>query len=70
MNIPILTASNIIQFGKLYANGFKTARRAINIVGKAGEYTAGTTRLGATTAITKVHYLKVLRKYHKMLQVE
>lgn len=53
MNIPILTASNIIQFGKLYANGFKAARRATNIVGKAGEYTAGTTRLGATAAITK-----------------
>lgn len=53
MNIPILTASNIIQFGKLYANGFKTARKATNIVGRAGEYTAGTTRLGATTAITK-----------------
>lgn len=53
MNIPILTASNIIQFGKLYANGFKTARKATNIVGRAGEYTAGTTRLGATAAITK-----------------
>lgn len=53
MNIPILMASNIIQFGKLYANGFKTARKATNIVGKAGEYTAGTTRLGAATAITK-----------------
>ena len=53
MNIPILTASNIIQFGKLYANGFKTARKATNIVGKAGEYTAGTTRSGAATAITK-----------------
>lgn len=53
MNIPILTASNIIQFGKLYANGFKTARKTANIVGKAGEYTAGTTRLGATAAITK-----------------
>ena len=53
MNIPILPASNIIQFGKLYANGFKTARKATNIVGKAGEYTAGTTRLGAATAITK-----------------
>lgn len=53
MNIPILTTSNIIQFGKLYANGFKTARRATNIVGKAGEYTAGTTRLGATAAITE-----------------
>lgn len=53
MNIPILTASNIIQLGKLYANGFKTARKATNIVGKAGEYAAGTTRLGAATAITK-----------------
>ena len=53
MNIPILTASNIIQFGKLYANGFKTARKATNIVGKAGEYTAKTTKLGAVTAITK-----------------
>ena len=53
MNIPILMASNLIQFGKLYANGFKTARKATNIVGKAGEYTAGTTRLGATTSITK-----------------
>ena len=53
MNIPILIASNITQFDKLYANGFKTARKATNIVGKAGEYTAGTTRLGASAAITK-----------------
>lgn len=53
MNIPILTASNIIQFGKLYANGFKTARKATNIVGRAGEYAAGTTRLGAATAVTE-----------------
>lgn len=53
MNIPILTASNIIQFGKMYANGFKTARRATNIVGRAGEYTASTTKLGAGLAITK-----------------
>lgn len=53
MNIPVLMASNIIQFGKLYANGFKTARKATNIVGKAGEYTAGTTRLGTIGAITR-----------------
>ena len=53
MNIPILTASNIIQFGKLYANGFNTARKSVNIVGKAGKYTAGTTRLGAAYNITK-----------------
>lgn len=53
MNIPVLMASNIIQFGKLYANGFKTTRKATNIVGKAGEYTAGTTRLGSTLAVTR-----------------
>lgn len=52
-NLPVLYASNIIQFGKLYANGFKTARKATNIVGRAGEYTAGTTRLGTIGAITR-----------------
>lgn len=52
MNLPILTASNIIQFGKLYANGFKTARKATNIVEKSGKYTAGTTKLGTAVAIT------------------
>lgn len=53
MNIPVLLASNITQFGKLYANGFKTARKTTNIMGKAGEYTAGTTRLGTIAAITR-----------------
>lgn len=43
MNIPILMASNLIQFGRMYANGFKTARKATNIVGKAGEYATGRT---------------------------
>lgn len=43
MNIPILTASNLIQFGRMYANGFKTARKATNIVGKVGEYATGRT---------------------------
>lgn len=37
MNIPILTASNIIQFGRLYGNGYKTARKAVNVVNK-GKY--------------------------------
>lgn len=53
MNIPVLLASNITQFGKLYANGFKTARKATNIVEKSGEYTASTTRLGTIAAITR-----------------
>ena len=43
MNVPVLLASNIVQFGKMYANGFKTARKATNIVGKAGEYATGRT---------------------------
>ena len=53
MNIPILTASNLIQFGKMYANGFKTARKATNIVGKAGEYAAASSKLGAALGIVK-----------------
>lgn len=53
MNIPILTASNIIQFGKLYANGFKTAKRASNIVGRPGAYEATmTTSRGLIKGIT------------------
>lgn len=52
MNIPILTASNLIQFGRMYANGFKTARKATNIVGKAGEYATGRTiGRGVTRAV-------------------
>lgn len=53
MNIPVLIASNILPFGKLYANGFKTSRKAYNILGKPGEYKAGTTRLSAAYNITK-----------------
>lgn len=45
MNLPVLLASNVIQFGKMYANGFRTGRRANNILGNAKDgYTAGTTR--------------------------
>ena len=40
MNIPILTASNFYQFGKLYSRGFNTARRTADIVGDAGKYEA------------------------------
>lgn len=47
-NLPILMASNIVQFGRMYANGFKTARKSTNIVGKVGEYTSGRTAKGGT----------------------
>lgn len=43
MNIPILMASNVFQFGKLYANGFRTGRRALNITMKEGKYVGETT---------------------------
>ena len=50
MNIPILTASNFYQFGKLYSRGFNTARRTADIVGDIGKYEARglskTTRVG------------------------
>lgn len=52
-NIPILTASNLFQFAKLYANGFKSSRRAVNILKRDGKFGAATTKLGATAAITR-----------------
>lgn len=46
MNLPILMASNIVQFAKFYSNGYKTARKAANIVNRNGEYAAEKTTLG------------------------
>lgn len=40
MNIPILTASNFYQFGRLYSRGYNTARRTADIVGDIGKYKA------------------------------
>ena len=41
LNLPILMASNIVQFTKFYANGFNTARRAgVRTVSDAAEGTA------------------------------
>ena len=50
MNMPVLMASNIVQFGRLYANGFKTARKASGIIGKAGE---ATTKMTAKKGISR-----------------
>lgn len=47
MNIPILTASNFYQFGKLYSRGFNTSRRTADIVGDIGKYEAvGRSKIG------------------------
>lgn len=53
MNLPILTASNLMQFGKLYAGGMQTAKKGLNIVGNAGEWASGSSRLGNAWAITR-----------------
>ena len=53
-NIPILTASNLFQFAKLYANGFKSSRRAVNILRRDGKFGAATTKLAATAATAKI----------------
>lgn len=52
-NLPILLASNVIQFGKLYSNGFTTAKKALNIVGKPGSYASGSTKLGLAGDLLK-----------------
>lgn len=46
MNIPILTASNWYQFGKMFAGGYRTARKASNVVKRADQYVGGSTNLG------------------------
>lgn len=51
MNLPILLASNIVQFGRLYANGFKTSRRATNIL-KANDKYIAASRTGKKIAST------------------
>ena len=62
LNIPILTISNLIQFGKMYGRGFKTARRAQQIedniggrgiVGTLGNYAPKTTKKEIYTAALK-----------------
>ena len=50
MNLPILMASNIQFFGKVYAGGFKSARKASNIIGKAGE---ATTRMSTKRGVAR-----------------
>ena len=51
LNIPILTASNIVQFGNLYSKGFNTAsRNTPNLVGTRGNWSAKNLSKAAKTA--------------------
>ena len=38
LNYPILMVSNLAQFGRLYANGFKTAKRTTKILEQNGKF--------------------------------
>lgn len=51
LNLPILMASNMVQFGNLYAGGYKTARKATNIAKKSGKYVPGSTKVGAVGSL-------------------
>lgn len=53
MNLPVLLGSYFTQFGKLFSNGFKTARKSYNILGKPGEYVAGSTTHSLPYHVTK-----------------
>lgn len=46
LNMPLLTASQIIQFGRLFSGGFNTQAK-IKVGGKFGEYTGKGTLAGA-----------------------
>lgn len=58
MNLPVLMASNVIQWGKMFGEGLGTARRVNNIVKRAGKYettltTAGGVRKGFTNSLSE-----------------
>lgn len=58
MNLPVLMASNVIQWGKMFGEGLGTARRVNNIVKRAGKYettltTAGGVRKGITNSLSE-----------------
>lgn len=50
LNLPILVASNVITFGRLYARGFNTANKGYNIAKSAGKYTAEYSKAGKVIA--------------------
>lgn len=58
MNLPVLLASNAIQWGKMFGEGLGTARRVNNIVKRAGKYettltTAGGVRKGIANSLSE-----------------
>lgn len=58
LNLPILTASNTIQFGRLFSGGFKTARNTAKVAGgvvnNAGKLVAKYTTAGGSRAMKAI----------------
>lgn len=55
-NIPILTFSNWIQFGKYIGRGFTTAKKNVKVKGDWGNYRAAMTNRGAKLRAAKVGF--------------
>ena len=76
LNIPILTISNLIQFGKMYGRGFKTARRAQQIedniggrgiTGTLGKYAPKTTKSEIYNAVLKYPITEGMEEVNQQL---
>jgi len=53
LNMPILMASNVLQFSKFFAGGYRTARQTTNIINRAGQYLTTKSKFGGIAAVTK-----------------
>lgn len=76
LNIPILTVSNLIQFGKMYGRGFKTARRVQQIedniggrgiTGTLGKYAPKTTKSEIYNAVLKYPITEGMEEVNQQL---
>lgn len=74
LNLPILTISNTVQFGRLFSGGFKTARNTAKVAGgitkNAGKVTANYSGIGnkAARAIGKSLKVGTSEASEEMLQ--
>ena len=48
LNLPILTISNTVQFGRMLSGGWKTARKTAKVAGSLGDYSATGSIAGRT----------------------
>lgn len=62
-NIPILTFSNWIQFGKYIGRGFTTAKKNVKVKGDWGNYRAAMTNRGAKLRAAKVGFSEGIEEW-------